>query len=116
MRLLVFKFCPVTLCRYVIERKKVGSGGYGTCHRGLCLRTLPLFSNPFRFQQFNLTPFAAGTGQFVCVKRLKRTAGTNPFDFKTRNASYNGTSGIETIERELKMLEEVHKGTRNFLA
>jgi hypothetical protein len=27
--------------RYIIERKKVGSGGYGTCHRGMCLRMLP---------------------------------------------------------------------------
>ncbi len=39
--------------RYIIERRKIGSGGYGMCHRGLCLRT----------------------GQFVCVKRLKRTTG-----------------------------------------
>lgn len=46
-------FSEVTRCRYIIERRKIGSGGSGTCHRGLCLRT----------------------GQFVCVKRLRRTTG-----------------------------------------
>jgi hypothetical protein len=33
----------ICIFRYVIQRNKVGSGGFGTCHRGMCLR-MPLLS------------------------------------------------------------------------
>jgi serine/threonine protein kinase len=70
--------------RYIIERRKIGSGGYGTCHRGLCLRT----------------------GQFVCVKRLKRTTGIFRKTCKYPTL-LTISSGPDSIKRELDMLEEV---------
>jgi hypothetical protein len=73
---LCLPFVCLTNYRYIIERKKVGSGGYGTCHRGLCLRErLPLLPLPHRRIESFFEGVFSGTGQFVCVKRLKRTAG-----------------------------------------
>ena len=39
----------VTICRYIINGKALGSGSSGTCHRGLCLRMIPVNGVPLLF-------------------------------------------------------------------
>ncbi len=109
---LCLSFVCVTNYRYIIERKKVGSGGYGTCHRGLCLREcrlLLLLPLPHcRIESFLTRVFRDWA---VCLRKAPQA---NSWYLHASSATWKTirhfSLGVETIERELKMLEEVHKG------